>query len=327
MSNSKISALSSATTPLAGSEIVPVNQSGVTNSVSVANLTAGRAVSAASLALTTSPLSVTSGGTGTATALGAGSVVFTDSSGIFSSNNGSFFWDNSNQRLGLGTNTPARRLEVAGLTGGVPLRLTNTNGNTGIEMLTAATKYSWFTGAQYNLDQTYEITTSTANGGTTFTNILVTVEASSGNVTNKQGNFVPATAGKGVNFTANTPASGMTSQNLTWYEEGTWTPTQGSGLTVVGTFSSSGKYTRIGRTVNLIGQVSGTTSVAITTGNPFCGGLPFTVGSSNSAGVGSSFNASLNSGGQIIAGNGGTNLYGTAVAATTAIYFTVTYFV
>jgi hypothetical protein len=54
MANTKISALSSASTPLSGSEIVPTNQSGVTDSVSVSNLTAGRAVCAASLSLTTS---------------------------------------------------------------------------------------------------------------------------------------------------------------------------------------------------------------------------------------------------------------------------------
>ena len=69
MANTKISALSSATTPLSGSEIVPINQSGVTDSVSVANLTAGRAVSAASLSLTSTPLAVGSGGTGIGTGI------------------------------------------------------------------------------------------------------------------------------------------------------------------------------------------------------------------------------------------------------------------
>ena len=64
MANTKISALSSATTPLTGSEIVPLNQSGVTDSVTVANLTAGRAVSASSLSLTTTPLSPGNGGLG-----------------------------------------------------------------------------------------------------------------------------------------------------------------------------------------------------------------------------------------------------------------------
>lgn len=48
MANSKISALTAASTPLAGTETLPVVQSGVTKQVSVANLTAGRAVSALS---------------------------------------------------------------------------------------------------------------------------------------------------------------------------------------------------------------------------------------------------------------------------------------
>jgi hypothetical protein len=39
MSNSKISALMSATTPLAGTEVLPVVQSSTTKQVSVANLT------------------------------------------------------------------------------------------------------------------------------------------------------------------------------------------------------------------------------------------------------------------------------------------------
>jgi hypothetical protein len=49
MADVKISALPASTTPLAGTEVLPIVQSGVTKQVSVANLTAGRAVSAASL--------------------------------------------------------------------------------------------------------------------------------------------------------------------------------------------------------------------------------------------------------------------------------------
>jgi len=52
MANSKISALTSATTPLAGTEVLPVVQSSATTQVTVANLTAGRAVSALSLTST-----------------------------------------------------------------------------------------------------------------------------------------------------------------------------------------------------------------------------------------------------------------------------------
>jgi len=61
MSNSKISALISATTPLAGTEVLPIVQSSATKQVSVANLTAGRAISAAQLTLTTGNLIVANG--------------------------------------------------------------------------------------------------------------------------------------------------------------------------------------------------------------------------------------------------------------------------
>jgi len=52
MPNTKISALTSATTPLAGTEVLPVVQSSTTTQVSVENLTAGRAVSALNLSVT-----------------------------------------------------------------------------------------------------------------------------------------------------------------------------------------------------------------------------------------------------------------------------------
>jgi hypothetical protein len=45
MADTKISALPAATTPLAGTEVLPVVQGGTTDQVSVANLTAGRDVS------------------------------------------------------------------------------------------------------------------------------------------------------------------------------------------------------------------------------------------------------------------------------------------
>jgi len=61
MSNSKISALTSATTPLAGTETLPIVQSGTTTKVTVANLTAGRAFSATQLTLTTGNLIVANG--------------------------------------------------------------------------------------------------------------------------------------------------------------------------------------------------------------------------------------------------------------------------
>jgi hypothetical protein len=51
MADTKISALTASTTPLAGTEVLPIVQSSTTKQVSVANLTAGRSVSVADLAV------------------------------------------------------------------------------------------------------------------------------------------------------------------------------------------------------------------------------------------------------------------------------------
>lgn len=64
MADKKISQLPAATTPLAGTEVLPIVQGGTTDQVSVANLTAGRAISAtqytSTIATGTAPLVVTS---------------------------------------------------------------------------------------------------------------------------------------------------------------------------------------------------------------------------------------------------------------------------
>lgn len=65
MADTKISALTASTTPLAGTEVLPIVQSSTTKQVSVANLTAGRAVSALSFASTTgADFATTSGNVG-----------------------------------------------------------------------------------------------------------------------------------------------------------------------------------------------------------------------------------------------------------------------
>jgi hypothetical protein len=52
MADKKISALTASTTPLAGTEVLPIVQGGSTVKVSIANVTAGRAVAASSLTTT-----------------------------------------------------------------------------------------------------------------------------------------------------------------------------------------------------------------------------------------------------------------------------------
>jgi len=82
-----------------------------------------------------------------------------------------------------------------------------------------------------------------------------------GDVTLSTGNLIPGTAAKGVNFTANTPAAGMTSQLLNVYEEGNWTPTATS---ITGTNTYVGTYTRIGNRVLWEIQITTSTSIGIT---------------------------------------------------------------
>ena len=53
MADLKISQLPAATTPLAGTEVLPIVQSGTTKQVSIDNLTAGKAVSASTVSTTT----------------------------------------------------------------------------------------------------------------------------------------------------------------------------------------------------------------------------------------------------------------------------------
>lgn len=61
MADTKISALTAATTPLAGTEVLPIVQSGVTKKVAVSDLTAGRAVSVGSVSVGTTQI-ITTGG-------------------------------------------------------------------------------------------------------------------------------------------------------------------------------------------------------------------------------------------------------------------------
>ena len=205
MTNAKISALTSATTPLAGTEVLPVVQSSATTQVTVANLTAGRAVATGNLSVTG-----TIGSTG---------------------------------KLNVGTNAN---------TGTVGTCSTTQTGNS-----------------------TYFLLALQTGNGSAITTNAFTVRAD-GNVQVTSdlgitaGNIVPATAAKGINFTANTPAAGMTSQLLNWYEEGTWTPTLGGTATYT---ARKGKYTRVGRMVTILCDI--TVNVIGTGITTSIDGLPF----------------------------------------------------
>ena len=267
MADKKISALTGATTPLAGTEVLPIVQSGATVKVAVSDLTAGRVVSATQLtstiAIGTAPLVVTS--TTNVANLNASSL------------NGATFA--APGAIGGGT--------ASAITG---TTITGTDATDASSTTAAAIK--------------------TAGGIAVVKKIYV------------GDNIVPATAAKGINFTANTPAAGMTSQLLNWYEEGTWTPTQGAGLVLVGAFSSAGRYTRVGRLVTVHFSVSGATSVAVAVGTEITSNLPFGIVGVSPVGVASNANPN---GSAIVLGAAASVYPAAAITATSQILVTLTY--
>jgi hypothetical protein len=151
-------------------------------------------------------------------------------------------------------------------------------------------------------------------------------------------NIIQGVAGKGFNFTANTPVAGMTSQLLNWYEEGTFTPTIASDSGSVSLSTAVGKYTRIGRQVTINANV--TVNVTTAASNVYLASLPFT-SASNAAGsvYGYSFNADVGTpmvaldSGQTSAtiqypnGAGSVGTLGPKLQTGTVMYFSLTYFV
>lgn len=59
-------------------------------------------------------LGVSKGGTGTSTSFSAGSVVFAGSTGAYAQDNSNLFFDDANNRLGIGTASPASTFDVNG---------------------------------------------------------------------------------------------------------------------------------------------------------------------------------------------------------------------
>jgi len=106
-------------------------------------------------------------------------------------------------------------------------------------------------------------TVSTANGlvSPTF----------SGDVTLSTGNLVIGTSGKGIDFSINPAAPGVTSELLADYEEGTWTP---AAVGYDGVMTVNGAtYTKVGNLVKASASVTYDGTVDASTVNII--GLPF----------------------------------------------------
>jgi hypothetical protein len=87
----------------------------------------------------------------------------------------------------------------------------------------------------------------------TFNDLNSTLITSSGNITTSTGNFVVGTSGKGVDFSA-TSGTG-TSEILSDYEQGSWTPDL-EGTSSDPTYNSTTFYTKVGNLVTLSGKIA-----------------------------------------------------------------------
>lgn len=182
------------------------------------------------------------------------------------------------QRIAVGVDVSAVNLSVSGVTT--------------LSALTASTSLA------LNASKQVVSVTNTGTGNNVLaTSPVLTTPSVTGDETLSTGNLVQGTAAKGVNFTANTPAAGMTSQLLNWYEEGTWTPVDNSGASL--SFSSaSGYYTRTGRTVYITGTL--TYPATANTNSAELAGLPFTSLAAALAGMASGFTLRLTTYGSVV---------------------------
>ena len=100
-----------------GTITVPNGGTGATTLTGVVKGNGTSAFTAGTVSLTSEvsgTLPVANGGTGTATAFTAGSVVFAGASGVYSQDNANLFWDDANNRLGIGTASPGAKLDITG---------------------------------------------------------------------------------------------------------------------------------------------------------------------------------------------------------------------
>jgi hypothetical protein len=246
----------------------------------------------------------------------------------------------TNGQLLIG-NTTGNTLTKATLTAGTGISVTNSTGSITIAATGASSQWTTTGSDIYYTTGSVGIGTSSPSnkldvqGTVASTNVArikplvgsndptVILDIQGGN----SSSLIKFTNGGGITFPATQVAS-TDSNTLDDYEEGSWTPGQGGGLTVVGTFSSAGRYVKIGRVVTITGYVQGSTSVSFASGSAvIANNLPFNsndgTGLLNGHGSGANYNANATA----VFAVSGTSMYSqNSMAATIAYYFSATYF-
>jgi hypothetical protein len=232
------------------------------------------------------------------------------------------FWDASAERLGIGTSSPQKTLDVKGT----------------FAISNSTTSYWDFD--RDDSDGSLKI----ADTGTERMKIDSDgVAHFNGDVKVLSGD-IQMGSGRGINFSASSHFSGMTSETLDDYEEGTWTPTVsfgGASVSVVYTANTNGRYVKVGGVVHVSGCLF-LSSKGSSTGDAAIGGLPFGMlnsaeGTKASATIGQLSGVSFTAYPSMLASGSALYLYDTTTGGTlaaidnsnltdgTSIYFTASY--
>ena len=234
---------------------------------SAGNLTLGGTLSGVSLtSQVTGTLPVANGGTGTATAFTAGSVVFAGASGTYSQDNANLFWDDTNNRLGIGTATPGYALDIAssdttaGLGYATRIRANATAGAGAIQFtdsgVTAQLGYISASASDITIQADGTSVVRFIAGGLTRFQFGASGQFGIGGATYGTSGQVLTSGGASAAPTWSTPTTGTVTS-----VSGTGTV---NGITLTGTVTSTGSLTLGGTLsgVSLTTQVSGTLPVA-----------------------------------------------------------------
>jgi hypothetical protein len=326
MADTKISALPASTTPLAGTEVLPIVQSSATKQVSVANLTAGRSFDALGMTLTSTDAGAAAAPLlelyrDSATPAASDTIGEIEFNGEDSAGNKQAYALFHGSILSPTSGAEQGQLHFETATAGALTEkmIIGTN-NLVINEIGAVFNVRIEGDTDANLFCT-DATNSRVGVGTVGPTAKLDVVG--GDIRIDNGNLIIGTSGKGIDFSITSHPAGMTSELLADYEEGTWTPSQGAALVVVGSFSSTGRYTKIGRQVTVTFTYAGSTSVAIGAGgNVLSDNLPFT-SAANAAGSIVVYGTSSSS---FLVDAGSATIYSsTAVAAASTIVLSASY--
>ena len=322
MADLKISALTAASTPLAGTEVLPIVQSSTTVKVAVSDLTAGRTFSALGMTLTSTDAGATAAPLidlyrDSATPAASDTLGEIEFNGEDSAGNKQAYGLIHASILSPTSTTEQGQLHFETATAGA-LTEKMIIGTTNLVINEIGAVFNVRIEGDTDANLFYTDATNDKVGIGTVSpaeklDVVGKIKVSD--------NIVIGTSGKGIDFSA-TAGTG-TSELLADYEEGTWTPSTAF-ATFVGAASSSGTYTKVGRQVTINGILTGATSVSVGASGILTTDLPFTTAAFNSIG---SMAASTNTADGVIRVTGIYIVATTTMAAVASITFTATYFV